>query len=69
MSQSGYVHLEGCRVAHETDDAFLIEYEGEEHWIPRSQIADPETYVEGDNGVTISVSEWFAKKKGIEGDA
>lgn len=66
MSQSGYVHLEDCRVVHETEDAFLIEYEGEEHWIPRSQVADPDTYESGDEGVTISVTEWIAKQKGIE---
>lgn len=66
MGQSQFVHLEECRIVRETDAAFLIEHDGEEHWIPKSQIADPDTYEAGDEDVTVSVTEWIAKQKGIE---
>lgn len=65
MGQSHYVHLEDCRIVRESAAALLIEYDGEEHWIPRSQIADHEIYDEGDEGVTVSITEWIADQKGI----
>lgn len=61
-----YVELEDCDIIAETDLAFLIEYDGDEYWIPRSQIEDPESLEEGDGPVTVSVTEWIAEQKGIE---
>lgn len=66
MSQSGYVHLEECDITAETDKAFLIAYDGEELWIPKSQIANPSDYREGMSGATISITAWIAREKGIE---
>lgn len=66
MSQSGYVHLENCGIRHVTGAAILVEYDGEDYWLPKSQIADPETYEVGDCGVTVSVTEWIANQKGID---
>lgn len=69
MSQSRWVHLEDCTVRGETDKALLIAYNGEEYWVPRSQIADEgENLNKGDKGVTISITEWIAQQKGIEVD-
>jgi hypothetical protein len=68
MSASNYVHLDNCDVIRETENAFLIRYEGEEIWIPRSQLADADDYAAGDEDVTLSVTEWIAKQKGIEVD-
>ena len=66
MTASNWVHIEG-KILKETDAAFLIKVdEGEEHWIPKSQISDPDDYKEGDIG-TISITEWIAEQKGIEG--
>lgn len=65
MSQSGYVHLDHCRVVHTTGAAILVEYEDEEVWLPKSQVADPETYSAGDDDVTVSITEWVAKQKGL----
>lgn len=65
MGASRYVHLEDCRILKETKDAFLIEYDDEQYWIPKSQISDPDVLEEGDYGITVSVTEWIANQKGI----
>lgn len=66
MSASGYVHLEVEQILKETDAAFYVLLEdGSRHWIPKSQIADPETYTEGDTSCTVSITEWIADQKGL----
>ncbi len=66
MSKSGYVHVEFEQILQETDAAFLITIQDEDVWLPKSQIANPEDYTEGDAGGTISITEWIANEKGIE---
>lgn len=66
MSASGYVHLEDCWVKRVTEKAALIAWEDEEEWIPLSQIADGEDLEEG-GPMTVSITEWIAKEKGISG--
>lgn len=66
MSASGYLHLEDCNIKAVTERAILVEYDGEEIWFPVSQVADPDVFEKGDEGVTVSVSEWIANQKGIE---
>jgi len=68
MSYSGYTHVEVERVVSETANAFLLSIDGFEHWIPKSQIADPDTYERGDENVMVSMTDWIAKQKGIEGE-
>lgn len=69
MSQSGFVHINVDRILHETDAAFRVRLEsGDEHWIPKSQMADADDYEAGDENCTISITEWIAEQKGIEGD-
>lgn len=48
----------------ESTDAILVLFDGEEHWIPKSQI-DPESEVqgEGDDGELI-VTQWLAEQRG-----
>lgn len=65
MSASNWIHLDVEKVVKETENALLILLEGEEIWIPKSQVSEPETYGEGDEEVTISVTEWIAKQKGL----
>ena len=63
---SNYVHLEVEKIVKETDSAFLLRLEdGEELWIPKSQIADPDDYTEGDEDATISITEWIARERGL----
>jgi len=68
MSHSGFVHVEVERVVSETANAFLLLIDGSEYWIPKSQVADPDTYERGDENVTVSMTDWIAKQKGIEGE-
>ena len=52
---------------HETSKAMLVEFEGEEMWIPRSQIKDEEyDSVEGEDFlVAIWIPKWLADEKGM----
>jgi hypothetical protein len=48
----------------ETDKALLCLIDGEETWVPQSQILeDSEVYAKGHEG-TLVVTKWFAHKKG-----
>jgi hypothetical protein len=49
-----------------TEKAYLCRIDGNDHWIPRSQINEDESEVsaEGDVGV-LSMSEWIAQEKGL----
>ncbi len=70
MGASNWVHLEGCNVLRITEGAMLVEYSDSEVWLPLSQI-DPESrdqYEEGDEDVTVSVTEWIASKRGLKGE-
>ena len=52
----------------DTEKAILVEIDGEEHWIPLSQIDDDsEVYQEGDEGVLV-ISHWIAVQKGLTED-
>lgn len=62
-----WVHLDVAKIVRETDSAFLVRLEsGDEHWVPKSQISDPEDYEVGDEDVTISITEWLAQQKGLD---
>jgi hypothetical protein len=67
MGASGWVHVDFEEIKVETPDAFLFVIDGEDYWIPRSQIADPGDYHNGDKDGTVSISEWIAKQKNLEG--
>ena len=62
-----YIEIEFDRILHETDKALLVMLEdGEQCWIPISQIAGPDRnyYKVGDKDGSMCVSEWFAKQRG-----
>ena len=65
MSASRWIHLDDVNVLKETDKAFLIEVEEGEFWIPKNQVSDPDDYSEGDEGASMSITEWIAGQKGI----
>jgi len=62
---SRYIHVEVDRIIRETDKAFLVEIDGEEHWLPKSQVADADDYDAGDEGCTMSITEFIANEKGL----
>jgi len=59
------VRIEGVECLRETDKAILVDIEGDEHWIPISQVDDDsEVYSRGDIGDLV-ISEWIAKQKDL----
>lgn len=66
MGASNYVYITVEEIKAETQKAFLCVIDGEEYWIPFSQIADAEDFSEGDTDVELAISEWIATEKGIE---
>ena len=61
------VEFEGVTCKKETDKALLCVIDGEEHWIPKSQVDDDsEVFNDGDNSTgKLVVSEWIATQKGL----
>ena len=66
MGKSSWVWLENCDVLRVTTQAIIIEYDGEQIWLPQSQVDEPERLDAGDCGVTIGITEWIANQKDIE---
>lgn len=66
MGASNYVYAECELVKAATDKAVLCVIDGEEHWLPRSQIADGDDYEKGDGPCTLGITEYIAREKGIE---
>jgi hypothetical protein len=60
-----WIHLDVDKIVRATDKALLLRIDGEEYWIPLSQIAGPDDYDEGDEDCTVSVTEWIAREKGL----
>lgn len=66
MGSSNYVHIHVDEILRQTDKAYLCLINGEEVWIPKSQIADAADYDDGDKDLTLSITEFIAKQKGLE---
>lgn len=63
---SDYVHLDVEKVLKRTDKALLVRLEdGNEQWLPLSQVSDEDDYDEGDEDCTISVTLWLAEQRGL----
>lgn len=59
------VAFDGVECVHATDAALLCVIDGDEHWIPQSQVDDDsEVYEDGGEG-TLIISEWIAIQKGL----
>ena len=59
------VRFDGVFALKETDAALLVEVEGKQVWIPKSQVDDEsEVYGEGHEGELV-VSDWIAMQKGL----
>lgn len=68
MSFSHWVYIAIDEILRETDRAFLVSIDGDEVWLPRSQIADADDYEVGDQDVTLGITEFIAREKGLEAD-
>lgn len=66
MTASNYVHLDVQAVLNKTDRALLVRLQdGEEVWLPLSQVADADDYQLGDTDCTVSVTKWLADREGL----
>lgn len=69
LNMDRYVTVGVEEVVAETAMALLCRIDGEEHWIPRSQIEGNGDDVEkGDEDVELDITQWIADQKGIEVD-
>lgn len=57
--------IENVKAIRETEMALLCEIDGEEYWIPKSQIDDDSEVYEEDGEGKLVVSQWIADQKGI----
>lgn len=61
-----WLEVEVLDVKRESAKALLVIVGNDEHWIPKSQIADDsEVKAEGESGL-IKISEWIAGEKGLK---
>jgi hypothetical protein len=54
------VTLEFDDLKAETDKAYLVEIDGDEYWIPKSQVEDID-----EGAMVIEMTEWIALEKGL----
>jgi hypothetical protein len=62
---SNTVSFHDVTVVRETQMALLCNVEGEEIWIPKSQIADESEVYKLDTDGELVITEWFAEKEGL----
>lgn len=62
MSDTVIITVEEVKA--ETDAALLVLYEGQEVWLPKSQLPGCDA-VEGDTDVDIEVTQWILEEKGL----
>jgi len=78
MSRGNYVHVTADLLG-KSEKAVKVSVAGAVHWLPLSQLAPGEAEkIEGllrkaakgevIDGVTLSITEWIAGEKGIDGD-
>lgn len=71
MPKPEIIHYEEAKLLNNTEKALLIEIDGEEVWLPFSQIHDFTDFFDEEErlrkGVTLRVgmTEWIAKAKGL----
>lgn len=66
MGKGITVSFEDIKVVKESPKALLCLINGEEVWIPKSQIdEDSEVWNEKTSGGTLIITEWIAKEKGL----
>lgn len=62
---SRYVEITYEQFIRETPAAALFVIDGEEVWLPWSQIEDGQDIEEGEDGGTLSVTRWICEQKDL----
>jgi hypothetical protein len=66
VGASNWIHLDVAAVLRLTDKAMHVELEdGELVWLPLSQVDEADKFEAGDKNLTVSITEWLAKEKGL----
>lgn len=61
-----WIRLHINLVKKETGKAFLVLLDsGDEVWLPKSHIREPDELAEGDTFTSCAISEWLANEKGL----
>lgn len=61
-----FIEFENCSVIRSTVKSVLVDIDGEEIWVPKSQISDDsEVYDSKSTSGTLVIKEWFARVKGL----
>jgi len=65
--EDSYVESDSpCTAKRETDKALLVEFDdGEDRWVPKSQIHDDSEVYAADTEGTLIVKRWWAQKEGL----
>jgi hypothetical protein len=59
------IEIDGVTAIHETEQALLVEYEGDEFWLPKSQIHDDSEVYERETKGKLVIPRWLAIEKGF----
>jgi len=59
------VQIQNAKALRETEKALLVEIEGEEVWLPKSQIDDDSEVYKEDTEGTLVIPLWLAEKHGL----
>lgn len=59
------VQIQDVKALKETERALLVEVEGEEVWLPKSQIDDDSEVYKEDTEGTLVIPLWLAEKHGL----
>lgn len=57
--------VQDVKALRETEKALLVEIEGEEFWLPKSQIDDDSEVYKEDTEGTLVIPMWLAEKMGL----
>lgn len=63
-NEDGCATLNGAVLIRQTAKAILVEFGGEEAWLPRSMIHETDLEVEGQVGF-LDIPEWLADERGL----
>jgi hypothetical protein len=66
MSSSNYIEIEVEEIKAATDKALLCVIDGEETWLPRSQVDGGENFENGEKNVSMYITQFIAREKGLE---
>lgn len=65
MGRNDVHYFDDVLALRETEKGLLVQYEGEEFWVPKSQISSDSEVSEKDDQGVLAIPEWLAEEKGL----